>query len=488
MTRIGDGPVTLDAFAAALRPGGTVGIAPAVRARLAAARAVVDAAAAGDAPVYGLNTGLGANLGHRIAPADIAAFQHQLIAGRAVAVGEPLPEGTGRAVLLARLVSAAPGHSGMSLPLFDHLCAVFGAGLSPVVPRYGSIGAGDLTQNAVWAQALLGAGRMWRGGETGDARAALAGAGLAVPPLRPKDAMALVNHGGLSVALAAHALGRARRGLAMARDAALLSCAGYDANRDIFAAEVNALRPAPGQAETAAWFAARLAGGGGPPRRVQEALSFRVVAPVLGAAADALDRAVAVWRDEANGASDSPAVVGEEAMRSTPNFQAPALALALEGVALALAMAAAGAVQRMQRMMDPDLTGLPRYLSPRGGAAAGMVPLQKTVAALLADIRRHAQPVAFDPAPVSDGVEDMAPMTPAAALKLADMAAPFDLLCGAEVLVAAQAVDLRQGVPLAPAVADLHARLRAEVPMLDRDRPLGEDVGRAAEILGADRD
>lgn len=451
----------------------------AVRDRLLADRAIVDAAAEGDAPVYGLNTGLGANLGHRIAPGDIARFQRQLLEGRAVAVGPPLPEPTGRAVLLARLVSIRG--SGISLEMFDHLLAVYASGLSPVVPAFGSIGAGDLTQNAVWALALLGTGRMWRAGEMVGAGEALASVGLVVPDLRPKDAMALINHGGLSSALSAQALQASAEALAMGRAAALLSYAGYDANRDIFAPEVNALRPAPGQGETAAWFAERLTGAQ-TPRRVQEALSFRTVAPVLGAALDAQTRATAIWSDEVNGLSDSPAVLGRDAMRSTPNFHGPALALALESVALANAMTANGALHRCQRMMNPDLSGLPRYLSPEGGASAGMVPAQKTAAALLSEIRRHAMPVTLDPAPVSDAVEDMAPMTPQAARKLSEQAEPLRLLAGYEALVACQAIDLRGQEP-PPAVAALHRAVRAQIPPLGPDRPLGGAIETAAQVL-----
>lgn len=481
--QLGAEAVSLDAFVDAVHGAGALHVSPELRARLARAREVVDAASVGDAPVYGLNTGLGANLGHRIEPHDIAVFQYKIVSGRAVATGAPLAEHTGRALLLARLISAAAGHSGVSLRLFDHLMAVFASGLSPVVPRLGSIGAGDLTQNAAWALALLGQGQMWRGGKTEDARDALAALGLVIPELLPKDGMVLINHGGLTTALAADALYSARKTLQMARCSALLSYVGYGANYDIFDLEINELRHSPGQSDAASWYTRNLAGGETAPRRIQDALSFRVLAPVLGAAQDALDRAVAIWEAEANGASDNPVVFGGQAMRSTPNFHAPALALALEGVALAVLMLANGAVQRIQRMMNPDLTGLPRYLSPVGGASAGMVPLQKTAAALCGEIRRHALPVAFDPAPVSEGVEDMAPMTPAAALKLSEQTADFHLLCGIEALVAAQAIDLRTIDAMPPLVRRLHSGLRAEIPTLHDDRALGPDIQIAADAL-----
>ena len=476
--------VTLARFCAGSARPLPLEVPDAVLARLRRARAVVDRLAAGPAPVYGLNTGLGGNLGHRLAPDEIAAFQAQIVAGRAVAIGDALPEATGRGMLLARIVSAARGRSGMSPELFLHLVAVYRAGLSPVVPEWGSIGAADLTVNAVWAQALLGQGEIWADGARHPAAQALEAAGLAPPDLQPRDAMALINTGAFSVARSAVALQAAREAMAMTRGAALLSYAGYGANRDVLRADINALRPAPGQAEAAAWFADRLAGQKDAPRRVQEALSFRLVATVTGAAADALARAVAVWEDEANAGADSPAVLAETGeMLSTAHFHAPALALALEGVALAMAMLANGAVQRVQKLMDPGVSGLPKYLSPVGGASAGMVPMQKTCAALLAEIRRQAMPVAFDPAPVSDSVEDMAPQTPLAAAKLAQQMRALRLLTGAEALAAAQAIDLRGPAALAPEVARLHRAVRARVTMLEEDRALGPDIAAAADAL-----
>jgi histidine ammonia-lyase len=470
---------TLDDFAAALRPGARLVRPPGLRARLEAARRAVEAAASGEAPVYGLNTALGANLGRRVAPDD-PAWQWQVLEGRAAAAGPPLPEAVGRAWLLIRLVSAARGHSGMSSAVFGHLAAAYDAGLSPEIPEHGSIGAGDLTQNACAALSLLGRGRLVPGE---DAAEALSAAGLAPPPLAPLDAMALVNHGSLSSAFSLRAVLAAEGALGASRLALVLSMEGYGASRAVLAGEVQALRPAPGQAEAAAWLRAALEGAPDAPRRPQEALSFRTAAPVVGAAWDALGRARRVLEDELAGASDSPAVLPDGRLVSTPNFAAPALALALEGLSLALAMAGQGAVQRMQRMMTPALSGLPRFLSPEGAASAGMVPLQKTAAALLTEIRHAAQPAALDPAPVSEGVEDMAPGTPAAARKLARGAAALETLAAIEALVAAQALDLRAPPAMGAVTAGLHAALRQEVPPLGRDRPLTEAIAAAGRVL-----
>lgn len=452
------------------------------RGRLDRDRSIVMTAAGGAAPVYGLNTGLGANLGHRVPEEKIAAFQYQILAGRAVAVGPVLSARVGRGVLLARLISAARGGSGISLEMMDHLMRVHAAGLAPAIPKHGSIGASDLTQNACWALAVLGQGQMWRNGVLIPADKALRAEGLTCPELAPKDAMVLINHAGLSVTRSAQALDKARRGWCMARACVLLSYLGYGANTAILRAEINALRPAPAQGEVAAWLAEALEGQAAQPRRVQEAISFRAAPAILGAAWDVLTRAEMIWEDEANGLTDSPVVLADDAMCSSPNFQAPALALSLENASQAMAMIGSGALQRCQRMMNPDLTALPRYLSPIGGASAGFVPIQKTAAALLSDIRRHAQPVFFDPSPVSDGVEDLAPMTPAIAGKLSEQCDSLMLLLGIEALIAAQAIDLRQ-ITLTGAAERLHSAIRAKVPMLQEDRALGRDVEHVRDIV-----
>ncbi|QGX96862.1 histidine ammonia-lyase [Roseovarius faecimaris] len=475
--------VTLAQFCAALKSHAPLELPETIRQRIIDARGPVEELAASDTPVYGLNTGLGGNLAHRIPPEDIPAFQQQLVDGRSVATGPALPEITGRAMLLARLLSAAAGRSGLSLETVEHMLAVYNAGLAPVVPEFGSIGAADLTVNAVWANALLGHGQLWHKGARLPASEALAQAATSAPPLQPKDALALCNTGAFSTARAALALHAARQGLDMAKAAVLLSYAGYGANRTILREDINALRPAPGQQQAATWFRTRLEGCEDTPRRVQESLSFRLVATVTGAAEDALTRAIAIWEDEANAGADSPSVLDGGEMASTGHYHAPALALALEGVSLAMAMTAHASLQRTQKLMNPELSGLPKYLSPIGGASAGMVPMQKTCASLLAEIRRHAMPVVFDPAPVSDTVEDVAALTPLAAAKLIDQMRAFHLLAGTEAMAAAQAIDLRAPERLSPVVKTLHSAIRADVAMLQQDRPLGQDIERAAETL-----
>lgn len=483
MLKISTKLINLSNYIAACNSYEALGVAPSVYDRLRKARITVEQMIEGDTPVYGLNTGLGGNLDYRIPKDEIPAFQMQLLRGRAVAAGEPLPERTGRAITLARILSAAIGVSGISVETFDHLVQVFNSGLSPVVPCHGSIGAGDLVQNACWALAILGEGKLWYNGEQVDAVQALHKAGITIPTLQPKDALALNNHSGLTVAVSASALHEAKRALEMIKAATVLSFEGYGANQSVLQDQLHKLRNAPGQSECAQWMREQLEGSEHDPRRVQDPLSFRTVPAVTGAAQHLLDQAISVWEDEANGSSDSPVAANSENMLSTINFHSPALALALEAVSLSLAGVANASVQRMQKLMNPDLSGLPKYLTPIGNGSAGFVPTQKTAASLLAEIRRHAMPAILDAVPVSDSVEDMAPMTSLAARKLTQQTESLKLLSGLEALVSCQALDLRAPAKTSKLAGSFRTALRQTVPMLSEDRAISSDIETATNTL-----
>ena len=476
-------PLDLDTFAAAANNPVELKFTSSDLERIAASHATVMEMAGGDEPVYGLNTGLGGNLAYRIKPEDIPGFQMAIVAGRSAACGEMLPPEVGRGTLLYRIISAASGLSGISIELFNHLCAVYDSGLAPAIPEYGSIGASDLVQNGFFGLGVLGQGEIWRDGALVDAKTALQDAGLSPLELKPKEGLILISHSGLTVTLAAQALKDALIALSMAKVAIALSYEGYGANQAILSADINELRSAPGQAGAASWFRDALSGSDHKPRRVQEALSFRTVCSVIGAAEHALNAAIAVWADECNGCSDSPAVLETGEMKSTINFHSPALALAMETVCMSFGSVANGSVQRMFRMMSESFSGLPHYLTSVGEGSAGLVPTQKTASILLSEIRHAMHPVAIDTPPIADGVEDMASMTPAAAKKLQTMTKPLQLLTGLEALSACQTISLRKPESLGEVVSEIYPAIRAQIPELTTDRQVGMDINKATEIL-----
>jgi histidine ammonia-lyase len=464
-------------------------LSDAARGRIARSREIVARYAAGPEPIYGLNTGLGGNLGHRVPVAEVEAFQTQILRGRMIGVGGPLPLPLCRAALFCRIVELASGATGTSPEAIDTLVAMANRDVIPVLPRFGSIGAADMGIVTHMIAVAVGAGEAWMAGERMPGAAALARAGIAPVTLRAKDGLGLVSHGSVGTATAALALHRAGELLAEQAGVAALSFEGFRANPSILDARLQALRPAAGQAEAAAlmrrWLDGSWLHGPDGPDKIQDALCFREIAPVLGTALAALRTAVVDLETELNGVTCSPAVLLDEGvMLSSPNFHPSSLTLALEALAIALTHLASGSALRTAKLMTGSLSGLPKYLSPVGGGSAGYVSLQKTAGGLYADLRRHATPTLLDAFAVSDTVEDMAAFALLSARKLQDQLEPLAWLSAIEATVAAQAVDLR-GVAdrLAPATASLHGAIRDAVPTLREDRPPGADVTAARAVL-----
>ncbi len=477
---IGDRRLKLREFVALAEGERRIEIAPAAWRAIRDARDVVDRHAGGDAPVYGLNTGLGGNVGYRLSAAEIEAFQVQMIRGRCIGMGDALPMPVCRAALLCRIIGVAQGGAGLSPAVLELLVAMFNAGITPVIPGRGSIGAGDLGLCAHLGAAAIGLGEVWHHGARVKAAAALAAAGLAPARLGPKDGLGLINasavvcgHGGFVLAELADLLTLAAAAMALAAE-------GYAANPAIFDARLAAARPAGGQMLAAGWFRTLLHGSylhaPDTARSIQDALCFRIAAPVFGVVLAAFATVAGEIETEINAAADNPLVLADSGeMFSTANFHTPAIALGFDSLAIALAQLATASAHRVIKLMSPALSGLPRYLSPIGGASAGFNPLQKTVAALQAEIRLRATPASLDAIPVSDAVEDHAPQTPLTIRKLEEQLLPLRMLIAIEALTAAQAVDLRGTTP-APSTRILHEAIRAEIPMLTEDRETGADA------------
>ena len=485
---LGESPVPLDHLIAASAPGVQVVLGPAARARILAARATVERLAAGDRPIYGLNTGLGGNLAHRLAPDRIEAFQVQLIRGRCIGIGAPFPEPVARTMLLSRLIGLAQGGSGISPAVLDLMIAMFNAGITPVVPGRGSIGAGDLGLCAHIGAAVIGRGDVFHHGVVRPAADALAACALAPARLGPKDGLAIINASAVTCGHAARVAFDLDRLLNVSMAAAALSAEGYAANPAIFDRRLAEARPASGQARAAARFRALLAGsslhGPGAARSIQDALSFRAMSAIYGPALTAFDTMVDAVETELNAAADNPLVVDDDIL-STANFHTPAIALACDTMAIVLVHLATASAYRVFKLMNPALTGLPRYLSPVGGASTGFNSLQKTMAALHAEVRLKSTPASLDALPVSDGVEDHAPHTPLAIRKLQEQAALLWTMVAIEALTAAQAIDLRRGGALGAGTRGIYDAVRAAVPMLVEDRELGPDVDEVAAALSS---
>lgn len=480
--------LTIADLAAVARDGRPVALSPAAKVRMAAGRRVVEKFLSEGRPVYGLNTGLGARVGHSLTPEVMTEFSYLTIRGRSNALGEAAPREVVRAAMVWRLNSFLTGGAGANTALADALVAALNAGFHPRLPTIGSIGAGDLCVMAHLGLALIGEGQAEVGGELLPGAEALAKAGLAPLVLGPKDGLALANNSGFSAALAVLAFHDAEVLLESAEQAAALTMEGFRASLTPLDPRAQAARPAPGQAASAERLLALLAGGSltepGAARRLQDPISLRCVSQIHGAWRAALDFLRAHLEAEMTGATDNPLVlVEEEEIISNGNFHTTGLALALETLGQAIAHAAAASASRAVRLLTGRYSGLPDNLTRHGDNRSGFAPLYKVLEALVQEVRFYAQPAPQEQRWGADGTEDDVNATALSGKKLGYILERLRYLVAAEMIIAAQAVELREGITLGDGTKALHKAVRELVQPLEDDRPHGADVERLAEAL-----
>lgn len=490
MISLGDAPLAIDDLVRVSRDGTAVELTDAARAKLAAARAVVEKFAQSDVPIYGLNTALGANTGKPLAGNDLAEYQHRAVRARAVGVGPAYDTASVRAMLFARAAGMRVGASGVSPHVLDALIALLNRRVHPVVPRFGSISVGDLPQLSHLALALIGEGEAEFEGERLPGAEALRRAGLVPVALGAKDGLALISANAATVGRAALVLDDARALLDAWLSVIALSFEGFRANVGPLDERAVTARPAPGQIEVAHRLRRLLDGSAlnaaGAARRVQDPLSFRCVAQVHGAADWTLREARMQIEIELNSGADSPLVLADDGvMISNGNFHIPALAIAFDALAIALAQVVHVAVERTIKFMSPAFTDLPLQLTRHGPAHSGFATTQKTLTALANEIRLRANPGSLDFLPVSERVEDHAPMALACVEKLAEAIERARYIAAIELMVAAQAVDLRgtEVTSMGRGARAAYQSLRAHLAMLDEDRALGPDIERAQQLI-----
>jgi histidine ammonia-lyase len=495
--------LTLDQLLAIAGEFAPVGLADAARARVRAARAVVDDFATRDAPTYGINTGFGNFAEVRIPHDSLAQLQINLLRSHAAGVGEPLPVAAVRATMALRANVLAKGYSGVRLETIELLLALLNRRVHPLVPSRGSVGAsGDLAPLAHIALVLIGEGTVSAGdprdpgspaapapAAAAVAATALARAGLAPIALAPKEGLALINGTQPSTAL----LGLSVAGgecLARAADiTAALSIDGLQGSTRPFDPRIHAARGFDGQAAAAANLATLMAGSGinaahANCGRVQDAYSMRCAPQVHGSARDALAFAHRVFDIEANAATDNPMVFADSReIVSGGNFHGAPVALAADLLCIGLAQLATISERRSDRLVNPALSGLPAFLTRHGGLHSGLMMAQVTAAALTSELKTLAHPASVDTIPTSGNKEDHVSMSMTAALKAARAVELARLVVAVELLCACQAIDLLRPLTTSPALARVHAAVRAQVPTLDDDRPPARDIAVITELI-----
>jgi histidine ammonia-lyase len=475
----------------AIYRGAAAALDPACRPRVAAAAKTVAAIVAKGEPVYGINTGFGKLATVRIDAADLAALQKNIVLSHAAGVGEAMPVPVARLMMALKLASLAQGASGVTLQTLDLLGAMLERNLVPVVPAQGSVGAsGDLAPLAHMTAAMLGVGDAFFEGARMPALNALAAAGLKPVTLGPKEGLALLNGTQFSAAFALAALFEVELAFrtalvtgALATDAARGSDAPFDPR-------IHLLRRHQGQIEAADALRALMAGSAireshrVGDERVQDPYCIRCQPQVMGAALDLLRGAAVTLQTEANGVSDNPLIFPEDGEAlSGGNFHGEPVAFAADIVAIALCEIGSLAERRIAMLVDPALSGMPAFLTPKPGLNSGFMMAQVTAAALVSENKQRAFPASVDTIPTSANQEDHVSMSAHGARRLLPMAENLFAVVAIELLAAAQGCDFHAPLLSSAPLEAVRAALRARVPKLEEDRHLAPDINAAVALV-----
>jgi len=490
-----DGPgVTIDDVVAVARRGEPVELTESAIERMAASRAIVDRLAEGE-PKYGISTGFGALATVSIPPERRRALQTALVRSHAAGMGDPVEDEVVRAMVFLRARTLALGYSGARPLVAQAMVDVLTADISPIVPEYGSLGAsGDLAPLAHGALALLGEGDVVHRGEKRPAADALRDAGLEPIELAEKEGLAVTNGTDAILGMLCLAIVDIQRLLAQADMIAAMTIEGLLATDAPFAADLQGLRPQPGQAVSAANLRTMLAGSPivashatPADTRVQDAYSIRCTPSVHGAVRDTLAHCQGVAEHELAAAIDNPMVLPDGRVESCGNFHGAPLGFAADFLAIAVAEIGAIAERRMDRMLDQTRShGLPPFLADEVGVDSGMMIGHYTAAAMASENKRLAAPASVDSLPTSGMQEDHVSMAWLAVRKLRKVVDNVRRILAVEYICAARAIDLRAPLEPAAATGALVRLLRGEVPGPGPDRYLAPELAAAERLLDSD--
>lgn len=498
-TRIAPPPVTIDGgslgleqFDAVARRGASCVLARSARAKVEAARAAVHRILDAGGAVYGVNTGFGDLARVRIAADRIVTLQRRLILSHASGLGEPLDDETVRGMLLLRANTLARGHSGVRPHVIEALIALLDAGVLPVVPSRGSVGAsGDLAPLAHLALPLLGRGQVRIRGRAATAAEGLRRAGLAPLELGPKEGLALINGTQAMTSLLALSCLDARRLVRIADLAAALSTDALRGTDAAFDPRLHALRGYRGQRASAANLWSLMRGSAireshrAGDVRVQDPYSIRCAPQVHGAVRDVLDDVEAKVVVEMNAVTDNPLVFpGDAAILSGGNFHGQPMAFAADFLAIALAELAAISERRIEKLTNTAFSGLPPFLARDAGLDSGFMMAQVTAAALVAENKVSCHPASIDSIPTSADKEDHVSMGMGAALKLRPVVANVRRVLAIELVAAAQGIELLRPLRSSGTLETVYRMVRERVAFReDDDREMAADLEGGLALL-----
>lgn len=459
--------------------------------KIAASAEAVERILARGEPVYGINTGFGKLASVRIGVDDLATLQRNIVLSHAAGVGAPSPTPVVRLMMTLKLASLAQGASGVRVETVELLEAMLARGLTPVIPSQGSVGAsGDLAPLAHMAAVMIGVGDVVIDGATLPAAEALHSAGLSPLTLGPKEGLALLNGTQFSTANALAGLFHAERAFRAALITGALSTEAAKGTDAPFDPRIHALRRHRGQIDVGTALRDLMAGSAirashrEDDPRVQDPYCLRCQPQVMGACLDLLRYAATTLATEADGVTDNPLIFPDtdEAL-SGGNFHAEPVALAADTIALAICEIGSIAERRVAMLVDPALSALPAFLTPRPGLNSGFMIPQVTAAALVSENKQRAHPASVDSIPTSANQEDHVSMAAHGAARLLPMAANLAAVIGIEALAAAQGCDFHAPLRSSDALEAVRATIRTAVPALDEDRHFAPDIAAATSLV-----
>ncbi len=477
MVELNGESLTLEQVLAVARQGEEAELEAHAARRMRQSREHVERLAAGEAPVYAVNTGVGYLSDERIGAEDLARLQENVVRSHACGVGDPLPREAVRAMMLIRANVLAKGLSGIRPLVARRLCALLNRGVTPVVLSRGSVGAsGDLAPLAHMALVLIGEGEAEFGGRRMSGAEALAAAGIEPLRLQAKEGISLVNGTQAMLGVGALALLDLEDLCEMADVACALSTDALRGTPRAFDPRIHDARPHPGQRASARLLASLLEGSEireshRTCRHVQDAYSLRCAPQVHGAARDSAAEARRVFSIELNSATDNPLVFDGEIL-SGGNFHGQPLALAMDALAVALCALAGISERRIDRMVNPMLNeGLPAFLATHPGLESGLMMWQVTAAALTAELRVLAAPASAGSITTSGNKEDFVSMGMTSALKLRQAVELARMVLAIEMMAASRAIEFLRPLKTSPALEEFLLLLRQRAPVQAGDAP-----------------
>ncbi len=457
---------------------------------IASGQKIVEEIVAAGTVTYGVNTGFGKLASVRIADADLAKLQSNLILSHAVGTGPALPDGVVRLLLAMKAASLARGASGVRPVVIEALTNALKADALPVIPAKGSVGAsGDLAPLAHMTAALMGFGEIRLKGETLPAADALKRAGLTTLALGAKEGLALINGTQVSTTLALTGLAAIARVFDAALVAGALSVDALKGSDTPFDPRIQTLRGQPGQIKAARILLDLIAGSAireshrHGDSKVQDPYSLRCQPQVMGAIRDLIGNVAATLSIEANAVTDNPLVLGPGEIVSGGNFHAEPVAFAADILAMAVCEIGNLSERRMALLVDPVMSGLPPFLARDAGLNSGFMIAQVTAAALASENKQKAYPASVDTIPTSANQEDHVSMATHGAFRLIDMAKNAASIIGVELMAAAEAIEHHRPLKTSPRLEPVLALLRGKIAPLTEDRYLAPDLAAATEFV-----